>query len=82
MQPVQPKISRHTSAICSWSALFAIQSVHILKFSLKMLNGFVQNEKWASPFKIFSVDGASQHHQLQTDTQTSDNVLINTKIIK
>jgi hypothetical protein len=29
-----------------------IHLLHILKFSLKMINGFAQIERWTSPFKI------------------------------
>jgi hypothetical protein len=43
-------------AIWSWCTLFAIQSVYILKFSLKKMNGFAQPERWTSPFKIFSME--------------------------
>jgi hypothetical protein len=31
-----------------------IQSVYVFKFPLKIINGFVQIEKWASAFKILS----------------------------
>jgi hypothetical protein len=35
--------------------MFAIQSVFILKFSLKMMNGFVQIYRWTSSCEIFLV---------------------------
>jgi hypothetical protein len=46
-QKVQTKIIKHICVIWSWSALFATQLVHILKF----LNRYC----WTSPLKIFRV---------------------------
>jgi hypothetical protein len=42
-------------AVWSWSALFAIKSILILKFYLNKMNGFVRTYKWTSPFKMFSM---------------------------
>jgi hypothetical protein len=43
-------------AVWLWSALFAMQLVSILNFSLNMMNGFVQIERWMSTVKTFRVE--------------------------
>jgi hypothetical protein len=55
MQSVQSEIRQLIHAIWSWSALFAIQPVHILQFSVAMINGLAQNVRWTSPFTIISM---------------------------
>jgi hypothetical protein len=51
MRPVQSNISMYVCAVWPWSAQFAIQSLHILKISRKLINDFDQNQRWTYPFK-------------------------------
>jgi hypothetical protein len=57
-----------------WSTPFLIQLELILKFSLKMMNGIVQIERWTSTFKIFSKVGVNTNLQTKKLTYNFNSI--------
>jgi hypothetical protein len=49
----------HPCCLIMVCTINSIQSEHIYKISLKMMNGLVHIERWTSLFKIFSVESVN-----------------------